>query len=154
LAAAALYIASAHDAEAQRPKRTIVIDAGHGGPKTGMRGRLPNGTVVNEKDITLGIALKLQEELKKRGMNVVMTRTKDDDVDLNERGRIANASKGDLFLSIHVNAAGPGEKFPKDVRGLETYFFDEAKTEDERRVEAMENETVHFDTDSSVRKSD
>lgn len=141
-------------AVAQRPKRTVVIDAGHGGPKSGMHARLPNGAVVYEKDITLGIALKLADELKKRGMNVVMTRTTDADVDLNERGRIANTKHGDLFLSIHVNAAGPGEKFPKDVRGLETYFFDEAKTEDERRVEAMENEIVRFPTDSDVGKSD
>jgi N-acetylmuramoyl-L-alanine amidase len=81
-----------------------------------------------------------------------MTRTKDVDVDLNERGRIANANKGDLFLSIHVNAAGPRQ--PRLARGLETYFFDEARTEDERRVEAMENEIVSFETDSVVPKND
>jgi N-acetylmuramoyl-L-alanine amidase len=139
-------------ADAQKPKRTIVIDAGHGGPKTGMRARLPNGAIVDEKTITLGIALKLEEELRKRGVRVVMTRRTDVDVDLNERGRLANAERGNIFLSIHVNAAGPRQ--PKLARGLETYFFDEAKTEDERRVEAMENEIVSFDTDSVVRKND
>ncbi len=72
------------------------------------------------------------------------------DVELQERGRIANDAHGDLFLSIHVNAAGPGETNPRGVRGLETYFLAEAKTEDERRVEAMENEVVRFETAASV----
>jgi N-acetylmuramoyl-L-alanine amidase len=140
-------------AAAQKSKRVVVIDAGHGGPKPGMRARLPGGATIDEKTITLGIALKLEAELKKRGVEVVMTRTRDVDVDLNERGRIANAAGGKIFLSIHVNAAGPRQ--PKAlVRGLETYFFDEAKTEDERRVEAMENEIVSFETDSAVRKDD
>jgi N-acetylmuramoyl-L-alanine amidase len=118
-----------------------------------MRARLPNGSVIDEKTITLGIALKLEQELKKRGIKVVMTRSADVDVDLNERGRIANAAGGHIFLSIHVNAAGPAQ--PKLARGLETYFFDEAKTEDERRVEAMENETVRFgETDVAARAND
>jgi N-acetylmuramoyl-L-alanine amidase len=137
---------------AQKPNRIVVIDAGHGGPKTGMRARLPSGAIIDEKTITLGIALKLEAELKKRGISVVMTRKTDVDVELNERGRIANAAGGKVFLSIHVNAAGPRQ--PKLARGLETYFFDEAKTEDERRVEAMENEIVSFETDSVVRKND
>lgn len=136
----------------QKPRRIVVIDAGHGGPKSGMRARLPGGAIIDEKTITLGIALKLEAELKKRGVMVVMTRTTDVDVELNERGRIANAHKGDIFLSIHVNAAGP--KQPRLARGFETYFFDEAKTEDERRVEAMENEIVRIDMDSSMRMSD
>src|SRR5690349_19890553 len=86
----------------QKPKRTVVIDAGHGGPKSGMRARLPNGSIIDEKTITLGIALKLEQELKIRGMNVVVLRTTDVDVDLNERGRIANTAAAHIFLSIHV----------------------------------------------------
>jgi N-acetylmuramoyl-L-alanine amidase len=152
LAAAVALIATAGHAEragAQKVKRTVVIDAGHGGPKSGMRARLPGGAIVDEKTIALGIALKLEAELEKRGVRVVMTRTRDVDVNLNERGRIANAAKGDIFLSIHVNAAGPAQ--PRLARGFETYFFDEAKTEDERRVEAMENENVRFETDSVIK---
>jgi N-acetylmuramoyl-L-alanine amidase len=151
LALMAIVGVSSH-AGAQKAKRIVVIDAGHGGPKSGMRARLPGGAVIDEKTITLGIALKLEAELKKRGVTVVMTRTSDTDVDLNERGRIANAAGGKLFLSIHVNAAGPRQ--PKLARGLETYFFDEAKTEDERRVEAMENEIVSFDTDAPLPRND
>jgi N-acetylmuramoyl-L-alanine amidase len=119
-----------------------------------MRARLPNGKFVDEKTITLGIARNVEAELKRRGVNVVMTRTRDIDVALHERGRIANAARGDLFLSIHVNAAGPAERYPRQVRGFETYFFDEAKTEDERRVEAMENEVVRFETDAQVSRND
>ena len=144
-------------------RRLVVIDAGHGGSRPGMRARLPNGSTIDEKVITLGIANKLAAALRKRGVEVVMTRDRDAnvcprtwnqdcpiDVELQERGRIANDAHGDLFLSIHVNAAGPGESNPRGVRGLETYFLAEAKTEDERRVEAMENEVVRFETAASV----
>jgi N-acetylmuramoyl-L-alanine amidase len=133
-----------------QPKRVVVVDAGHGGSDPGMRARLPNGRSIDEKDITLGIATKLATALRERGVEVVMTRDRDVDVELHERGRIANKRYGDLFLSIHVNAAGPGEKNPKALRGLETYFLAEAKTEDERRVEAMENEVVRFETARTV----
>ena len=146
-------------AKGGQPRRKVVVDAGHGGSRPGMQARLPNGSTVDEKDITLGIATKLAAELRKRGVDVVMTRQRDADVcprfanrdcsidvELEERGRIANDAHGDLFLSIHVNAAGPGEPHPRGVRGLETYFLAEAKTEDERRVEAMENGTVRFET--------
>ncbi|HYV98241.1 MAG TPA: N-acetylmuramoyl-L-alanine amidase [Gemmatimonadaceae bacterium] len=147
---------------ARQGKHLVVIDAGHGGDHGGMRARLPNGDWIDEKTITLGIAKRLRDELVKHGVDVVMTRDKDMNVcpraaeecpielDLSERGRIANDARGDVFVSIHVNAAGPGEKNPKGVRGLETYFLAEAKTEDERRVESMENEVVRFETGASV----
>ena len=76
-----------------------------------------------------------------------MTRKSDTLIALGDRGRIANQAKGDLFMSIHVNAANPRWKQPGAARGFETYFLAEAKTEDERRVEAMENEVIKFETD-------
>lgn len=137
-------------------RRVVVIDAGHGGPKTGMLGRLPSGSQFIEKDVTLGISLKLRDELKKRGVDVVMTRTRDVDVELEERGRIANDAHGDLFISIHVNAPGTSESRAEAaaMRGFETYFLAEAKTEDERRVEAMENGVVRFETSATAQKND
>ena len=51
-----------------------------------------------------------------------------------------------VFVSIHVNAANPRGQDPAAARGYETYFLAEAKTEDAKRVERMENESVHFET--------
>jgi N-acetylmuramoyl-L-alanine amidase len=133
---------------------TVVVDAGHGGPDRGMRGPIGAGWEIREKDITLDVALALREALTDRGVNVVMTRSTDTLIALNDRGRIANAKKGDVFLSIHVNAANPRWKQPGAARGFETYFLSEARTEDARRVEAMENEVVKYEIGNDVSAND
>ena len=66
----------------------------------------------DEKDITLDVSLALRDVLQERGVSVVMTRSTDTLIALSDRGRIANAKKGDVFLSIHVNAANPNWKQP------------------------------------------
>ena len=64
-------------------------------------------------------------------------------------------SGGDLFISVHVNAANPTWRDPGAARGFETYFLAEAKTEDARRVEHMENEAVQYeDAPSNLGKDD
>jgi N-acetylmuramoyl-L-alanine amidase len=119
-----------------------------------MRGWSPERTPVREKDVTLGVALQLEEELERRGYAVVMTRRADTLIALDDRGRIANRSKGDLFISVHVNAANPRWREPHAARGFETYFLAEAKTEDERRVAQMENEVVRFETEADAPRND
>ena len=126
--------------------RLIVVDAGHGGVDPGMHGPIGQRTTLYEKDITLAIAKRLAHELEGRGVGVVMTRTSDTLIALGDRGKLANQAKGDLFISIHVNAANPNWKDPGAARGFETYFLAEAKTEDERRVARMENEVVRFES--------
>ncbi|MGH7654909.1 MAG: N-acetylmuramoyl-L-alanine amidase family protein [Gemmatimonadaceae bacterium] len=126
-------------------RRLVVVDAGHGGPDAGMHGPIGQRTTLYEKDITLAVAKRLARDLESRGVNVLMTRTTDTLIALDDRGKIANAAKGDLFISIHVNAANPHWKDPGAARGFETYFLAEAKTEDERRVAEMENEVVRFE---------
>jgi N-acetylmuramoyl-L-alanine amidase len=135
-------------------RRVVVVDAGHGGRDPGMRGWSPDRTPVREKDVTLGVARRLEQELVNRGYAVVMTRNSDTLVALDDRGRIANRSKGDLFISVHVNAANPNWRDPRSARGFETYFLAEAKTEDERRVAQMENEVVRFETDAEAPRHD
>ena len=130
--------------------RPVIIDAGHGGAQPGMTAKLPGGVTMPEKNITLGIALKLADALRKRGVEVVMTRTTDKTLGLEDRGRIANEAHGALFISIHVNAPGDNEPHYSAERGFETYFLDEAKTEDERRVAAIENADVKYDTPSNA----
>jgi N-acetylmuramoyl-L-alanine amidase len=135
-------------------RHVIIVDAGHGGVDPGMRGWSPDRTPVREKDVTLGVARRLEQELNNRGYDVVMTRTTDTLIALDDRGRIANRSKGDLFISVHVNAANPNWRDPHAARGFETYFLAEAKTEDERRVARMENEVVRFENETNAPKND
>jgi N-acetylmuramoyl-L-alanine amidase len=135
-------------------QRVVVIDAGHGGRDNGMSGPIGAGPRVYEKHVTLAVSKHLQRALSARGIRVVMTRTTDTLIGLYDRGPIANAAKGDLFVSIHVNAANPRWKNPGSARGFETYFLAEAKTEDERRVAAMENEAIKFETKADVSSDD
>jgi N-acetylmuramoyl-L-alanine amidase len=135
-------------------QRIVVVDAGHGGRDNGMSGPIGGGPRIYEKHVTLAVSKQLQRALEARGVRVVMTRTADTLIGLYDRGPIANAAKGDLFVSIHVNAANPGWKNPGAARGFETYFLAEAKTEDERRVAAMENEAVKFETKADVSGDD
>jgi len=139
---------------ARRRERIVVIDAGHGGPDAGMTGVTASGGRVYEKQITLAIALRLAEELRSRGVTVHLTRSRDTLIALSDRGRIANQRRADLFISIHVNAANPRWRDPSSARGFETYFLAEAKTEEESRVERMENEAVRFETGANAPRGD
>ena len=139
---------------AKAKPRLVVVDAGHGGPDNGMTGPIGAPISIYEKDVTLAVAKRLGAELKSRGLRVLFTRTTDTLIALSDRGRIANQAGGDLFISVHVNAANLGWKDPAAARGFETYFLAEAKTEDARRVEQMENESVRFETDAKASKDD
>jgi len=138
----------------RRARRTIIVDAGHGGVDNGMTGPIGGWPKIYEKNITLAVALKLGERLRARGIDVVYTRTTDTLIALDDRGRIANRAGGDLFISIHVNAASPTWQDPGGARGFETYFLSEAKTEDARRVEKMENAAARFEDSPSVGRDD
>lgn len=137
-----------------RTRRRVVVDAGHGGPDHGMTGPIGGRQKIREKDITLAVSLELAKALRRQGVDVIMTRTTDTLIGLYDRGPIANERGGDLFLSIHVNAANMRWRRPGDARGYETYFLAEAKTEDERRVERMENEAIRFETTAEAPKND
>ena len=112
---------------------TIVIDPGHGGKDPGALG--PRRTA--EKDITLKVALRLKELLRKRpDVRVLMTRDRDVYLELEERARFANSHGADLFVSIHVNSHPS-----RLVKGLEVYHFGEAKDQRALEVAARENGT-------------
>ena len=78
--------------------KVVVLDAGHGGKDEGT-----SWSNIKEKDIVLDIAMELKEELERRGVTVIMTRTDDTYLSLEERTKIGNAENADLFLSIHVD---------------------------------------------------
>ncbi len=95
------------------PSKRIIIDAGHGGTDYGaIRG------TINEKDITLDVAKKVQKELAKLGHKVIMTRNGDDYVSLQDRVEISNKEKGQIFVSIHVNSSVKPE-----IEGIETHYY-------------------------------
>jgi N-acetylmuramoyl-L-alanine amidase len=113
--------------------KTIVIDPGHGGKDPGARGQ--RGT--EEKDITLKVALKLRDLLSRQpGVRVLMTRERDQFVELEDRAKFANEQGADLFVSIHVNSHPQ-----RSVKGIEIYHFGEAKDQRALEVAARENGT-------------
>ncbi|VAX24257.1 N-acetylmuramoyl-L-alanine amidase [hydrothermal vent metagenome] len=111
--------------------RTIVIDAGHGGKDPGAIG--PTG--VKEKNVTLAIAKELKKAIeKKMKARVILTRSRDRFVELDNRTVYANSVNADLFISIHANASRN-----RRARGIETYFLSPARSKDELATAAREN---------------
>lgn len=91
----------------------IVLDAGHGGKDNGA-----NYEEKKEKDINLSVVGKMRGKLEENGLDVVLTRDRDEFISLDERVNIANQLEADLFISIHCN------DYPQDasIKGLECYY--------------------------------
>ncbi len=122
-----------------RSMKTVVIDPGHGGKDPGAVG-IGN---AHEKDINLKLGLLLAERLRSRSFNVVMTRSDDSFIDLETRTAIAESAKGDIFVSIHVNASEN-----KRLRGIEIYYLDEEHERHNVEVAARENGVRPEDVDA------
>jgi N-acetylmuramoyl-L-alanine amidase len=121
----------------------IVIDAGHGGKDHGAI-----GSYSSEKYITLAIALKTGEYIKKYIKNVTVIYTRKDDtfIGLQERANIANKNKANLFISIHAN----GEK-SKIIQGTETFIMGLTKDQKNLEVAMKENEVILLEKDNSTK---
>jgi N-acetylmuramoyl-L-alanine amidase len=114
--------------------RRIIIDPGHGGKDFGAPGAMKG---IFEKDITLAIGKKLASKIRDSlKCEVIITRTTDRYVALEERTAIANTKNGDLFISIHTNAAKN-----TDAYGIETFFLNLATDDESIMVAARENAT-------------
>ncbi len=118
----------------------IVIDAGHGGKDVGAIGV----TGVKEKDVNLGIALKLGKLIKKKmpGIKVVYTRKTDKFVELYKRGKIANENNGKLFISIHCNSL---KKKPSSTNGFEIYLLRPGRTKEAIAIAEFENSVIKLE---------
>ncbi len=118
----------------------VVIDAGHGGKDPGAIGL----TGKMEKDVNLGIALKLGKLIKKSlpEIKVVYTRKTDKFVELYKRGKIANENGGKLFISIHANSMG---KRRKNVRGFDVYLLRPGKTKRAIEIAEVENSVIKYE---------
>lgn len=122
-------------------RRLVVIDAGHGGVDPGAVG--PNGT--REKDINLQVARRVVEILRQDPtLDVRLTRNRDTLIALRDRARFANSWRAQgqpaLFMSIHCNAHPL-----RSETGYETFFLSDARTEDARRVQQMEDAAEQFE---------
>ncbi|MCQ2789357.1 MAG: N-acetylmuramoyl-L-alanine amidase [bacterium] len=94
-------------------QRVVVLDAGHGGTDFGaMRAG------INEKDINLDVAKRVKSILETKGVKVIMTRSTDVFIPLQQRTQVAATAKPDIFVSVHVNASVRPE-----ICGVETHYY-------------------------------
>ncbi len=114
--------------------KKIVIDPGHGGKDPGAPGYLKD---VWEKDVVLKISKRLAARMRDRlKCDVILTRSTDTYLTLEERTAIANTRNADLFISLHCNAAKNSK-----LTGMETYFLNLATDDGAIAVAARENAT-------------
>jgi N-acetylmuramoyl-L-alanine amidase len=131
--------------EANFAIKTIVVDAGHGGSDVGAR-----GAYSFEKDICLGVALKLGKLLEDefKDVKILYTRTTDVYPAIKERADFANANKGDLFVSIHVNAGPPLRHSKFAGYRKEIYYTGKGKNR-KKRTRTVPRYTSYFTPNTS-----
>ena len=125
--------------------KTVCIDAGHGGKDPGC-----HGSSSNEKTVCLNIALKLGAKIKSTfpGVKVIYTRDSDVFVELDDRAKIANKNKADLFICIHANSAAAA------AYGAETYVLGLHRTESQQKIAERENSTIYLEADGGEKYKD
>jgi N-acetylmuramoyl-L-alanine amidase len=111
-----------------KARLTVVVDAGHGGQDPGT---LASGN-LQEKDINLSVARKVAALLEQRGIGVIMTRSQDRFIELEERAAIANQHNADLFVSIHSDSA-PN----RSVEGFTVYVSRAASPDSRQAAQAI-----------------
>ncbi|MBI5239560.1 MAG: N-acetylmuramoyl-L-alanine amidase [Elusimicrobia bacterium] len=141
--AVSVSTAPAPETSALPASRRIVIDAGHGGKDGGATGR--RGT--SEKDINLSAAKDLARLLEQEKVfDVVLTRADDTFVPLDERSRLSNEAKADLFISLHCNAHRDSKE-----NGYEVYFMSEKASDPEaERLAQFENASLELEGKSAA----
>lgn len=126
---------------------TLVIDAGHGGKDAGAL-----GYTSKEKDINLAIALAFGKLVEQNcpDVKVVYTRKTDVFIELDERARIANRNKADLFISIHTNSTAAGLAGTK-ASGTETYTLGMHRAAENLAVAKRENSVITLEANYEER---
>lgn len=124
-------------------KFVIVLDAGHGGSDIGANRVYSDLGRVMEKDITLGIILKLGNKLEKdKDFKVIYSRKIDEFPSLYYRTSLANSSKANLFVSVHVNSSKASST---DTSGTETYVQGPNQNKKNLEVAKAENDVIFLD---------
>ena len=127
---------------------TVVIDAGHGGKDYGAL-----GARICEKDVNLAVAKQLGNLINSdlKGVKVVLTRSNDTFITLQNRAEIANKNNGDLFISIHCNSVDKKAKNRSTINGASTYVLGLHKTEDNLEVAKRENSVIVLEDDYTTK---
>jgi N-acetylmuramoyl-L-alanine amidase len=122
-----------------KPKKTVVLDAGHGGHDGGASGKYKK-----EKDLTLQMTLKLGQFIEDNypDVEVIYTRKTDVFLPLYQRVGIANKKKADLFISIHCNYIGSTK-----TKGTETFVMGLHRADENLQVAQRENEVILMEND-------
>ncbi|MCG2792479.1 MAG: N-acetylmuramoyl-L-alanine amidase [Weeksellaceae bacterium] len=137
-----LFLISFGSLQAQK-KFTLVLDAGHGGSDIGANRNYPDIGAVQEKNVTLGIVLKLGRMLEKnKEYKVIYTRKVDEYPSLTFRTDLANRSKADLFISVHVNSS-PSKS--ATAQGTETFVQGPNQNKTNLDVAKAENDVIFLD---------
>ena len=111
--------------------RRVVLDAGHGGTNEGTA----SAGGLMEKHVALDLAERARRLLIARNFEVILTRTDDKTLSLKQRATTANQSRGDIFVSIHLNSLEPAS-----TRGVETFYLGPSEHPDHDAVAATENQ--------------
>lgn len=99
-------------------EKLVVIDPGHGGKDTGSQAIRDGVEILNEKDINLDVALRLNRMLNAAGVKTYMLREADTSITLYDRPELANAANGDLYVAVHNNSSPVNP----NARGVEVYY--------------------------------
>jgi len=134
---------------------TVVIDAGHGGKDAGT---VSPDKKTYEKTLTLKLARLIQDSLKKAypSLNVVMTRDSDVFVPLSTRAKMATKAGGQLFISVHINAAARS----RTARGFSAYILGQSSSgrydsyDVNMEVLRRENSVIYLEEDYSTKYKD
>lgn len=140
----AIFAALISNLDISAKEFVVVIDPGHGGKDYGAI-----GSITNEKTINLNVGKKLRDKIKAEypDVKVVMTRSTDVFIPLEDRAKIANDAKGDLFISVHVNSVDKRNKKRRSVAGSEVYTCGLHRTESNLAVAQRENSVICLEDD-------
>lgn len=126
----------------------VVLDAGHGGHDAGAI-----GVKGKEKNINLGVVLKLGKLIEKNMPDVTVKYTRKTDVfvGLKERTQIAHKNNGQLFISVHANSVSNKNKNRKTIKGASTYVLGTAKNAKNLEIAKKENSVIMLEDDYTTK---
>ena len=129
-------------------KFVVVLDAGHGGSDAGAI-----GVKGKEKNINLGVVLKLGKliEANMPDVKVAYTRKSDVFVGLKERTQFAHRNNGDLFISVHANSVAKKNRNRKKLKGVSTYVLGTAKNSQNLEIAQRENAVITLEDDYTAK---
>jgi N-acetylmuramoyl-L-alanine amidase len=116
----------------------VLIDPGHGGQELGAIGKHGKKHIY-EKDISLQISKEIKRYINKQH-TVYLTRSFDRDLSLQERAKMADTVKADIFVSVHFNSS-----IKERHNGFETFYLHNTKNKATKKVERIENKSLEGD---------